>query len=305
MLWHRRPNIQRLARRRDTRRLADALSYHDYWIDQHARVFDLGASTRRDAALALATVGDDGAPGVDVGAALIGALADRSGEVRRAAAIALGVRSEDRAVVPLLDGVLGSTRPLDDRFQSAALAALLRMNASVVARTVVEFVVGRSCDVEQAREVLRAVLAAGTPEALRSATDAAGSALVRSGSRAQDRAADVLTWIGADGIPALVTAVQQDDVCVPAIRALGTLRATDCVDVLATHLSDDDPEVRRATAAALGEISDPRAGSLLIEAAQDPDYGVRAAAIAAVQQLGPLATATDVSSASGSRPVLS
>jgi len=54
-------------------------------------------------------------------------------------------------------------------------------------------------------------------------------------------------------------------------------------------LEDPDPQLRRSATLALAEIADPRFIEALLHAADDDDYGVRTAAIAAVNDLGSVA----------------
>ena len=295
MLWRRRPNIRKLARRQDVRRLVAALGYRDHWADQRGRVYDLGAAARRDAALALATMptldGNGAATqnGVDVGAALIRSLADSSGEVRRAVAIALGARAERRAVTALTEAVLAGADLRHDASRSAALEALLRIGGPDVAETFVNLIIVGCDDLEGPRDGFLRLITQGGDEAKRSASTAAVSGLMRGERRVQDRAAEVLTWLGPQSAVPLVSVVQHNSARVPAIRALGKLRILSCTQILVELLSDDDAEVRQAAATALGEISDPSVARPLLEATGDPDFGVRDAAIAAVRRLGPAA----------------
>ena len=126
MLWRRRPNVRRLARRGKTRRLVRALTYRDFVTDRFGRMYDLGASTRRDAALALGSVPDT--DDVDAGSALIESLRDSSAEVRRAASTALGARHETRAARALAEAGLSSRDPRYEHARAAAVEALFRLS---------------------------------------------------------------------------------------------------------------------------------------------------------------------------------
>jgi HEAT repeat protein len=312
MLWRRRPNIRKLAHKHDVKRLVAALSYRDYWTDQLGRVYDLGAAVRRDAALALATVAAGVADGTDVGAspdrfdvgaALIRSLEDPSGEVRRAAATALGIRAEERAVSALADTALSSSpAPRYKASQVAAVKALVALDGPDTAETFVKVVVERTDDLEHAREILTRIIAKGGAETARSASAAATFALSRHERHVQDRAAEILTWLGPDSVSTLVSVVQQDGACIPAIRALGKLHALDSSEALVGLLSHDDAAVRQAAAAALGEISDPRVARRLLDTTGDSDYRVREAAIEAVKKLGPVATMPEVAAAGSDSP---
>jgi HEAT repeat protein len=74
-----------------------------------------------------------------------------------------------------------------------------------------------------------------------------------------------------------------------ALEALGALRARDAVVAMITKLSEQNeaaPSVRAAAAAALGELGDPAARAAVSAAAEgDPDHFVRDAAAVALRRL--------------------
>ncbi len=287
MLWRRRPRIRKLARKHDAKRLVAALSYHDYVTDTVGKLYDLGASVRRDAALALASISD--AVDVDVGAELIAALQDASGEVRRAATWALGARGEKAAVPALTEATLTTGDPRYQASAAAAAEALVDLAGPDTAETFVALAVEQDGNLEPAREILARMITTGGPGTARSASNTATTALGHAEARVQERAANVLVWLGSDSVEPLLRVLEQRRARLPVIRALGSLRDLRATDMLVRLLSDGEPGIRRAAATSLGQISDPRASGPLIDAAADDDFGVRRAAIESVEKLGPLA----------------
>ncbi len=281
-----RPKIRKLAQKNDAKRLVSALSYRDEMSDSHGRLFDFGAGVRRDAALALARVA--GSNGVDVGEALINTLGDHSGEVRRAAAWALGARREERAVPALTQAALTWHEPRYDAARVAAGEALVELSGPGSAELVVKEVVHRDdADLESARPIVTGMVASGGHPTAKAASAAAIDALLRGQGHAPGRGAEVLVWLGPEHTEELLSAVQSSgDRCVPGIVALGRLRDLRATDTLTRYLFDGRPEVRLAAARALGEIADPRARDALNAATTDGDYDVRTAALEAVQKLG-------------------
>src|SRR5947209_6020506 len=126
MLSLRRPDIDKLVRKRDVKGLVSALRYHDTLIDNDGGLCDIGVPVRRDAALALASApavaGDD-----SIWAALVTGLGDRSVDVRRAAAIALGARSSAPALPALAQAALTWAEPHLEPARLAALDAVVKL----------------------------------------------------------------------------------------------------------------------------------------------------------------------------------
>ena len=149
MLWRRRPDVRKLARRGNARQLVRALTYRDYLTDRLGRAYDLGASVRRDAALALGSAPD--IDDVDVGTALIESLRDPSAEVRRAAAKALGARHETRAARALAEAALSWREPRYEHARAAAVEALYHLSGPATARAFVATVIERGADSKRAR----------------------------------------------------------------------------------------------------------------------------------------------------------
>lgn len=292
----RRPNVSKLAKRRDLKGLVAALSYHDHIADSLDRVYDLGASVRRDAVLALASMpaGDE----VDIGAALIVSLGDSSGEVRRAAATSLGIRREPRAIMALAKGALTWERLGYESAGDAALDALLGLAGPDAAETFVDVAVCNEADPARGREILTRLTDRGGEESATAALDRATATLSHASDQEVARhAADILVWLGANSVEPLLGLLQAPgEVRRQSIRALGELHDLRSTESLLALLSDDDPEVRRAAATALGQISDPRAIKPLLDTTADSDFGVREAALEAIQKFGPVTEMVDAES---------
>lgn len=293
MLTRRRPNVHKLARKGRTKRLVAALSYRDPLTDRLGRVYDLGASVRRDAALALATAAERDQP--DIGAALIGSLSDPSGQVRCAAAKALAARGDRRALPVLTQAALTWDSPRYEAARAAALDALAALMGPDTAHIVVTTLIERGDGMARAISILEATIDSSGPESAQ-AVSAAMLAFWHQGGAAAERAAEVLVWLGSVSVEPLIDVLGHGNRSVPAIRALGRLRDLRATDVLVRLLFEDEPEVRRAAAEALGDISNPRARGPLSEASRDLDYRTRQAALNALQKLGPMPLGSEVAS---------
>ena len=289
MLRRRRPNVPRLAARGDAKRLVRALGYHDQLSDSYGRLYDLGAGVRRDAALALTSVADTGE--VNIGVALIGALGDSSGEVRRAAASALGARREGLAAGALVQAALTWRNPRYEDARLAAVEALTDLSGPEIAEQLVRVFIERQTDPERARELVARMLDNGGEDTACSACATAAAALSTEDGVRAERAAEVLSWLGPIAVEPLLDGLDGTQARrIPAIRALARLGDLRAGDAFVRLLSDGDVEVRAAAAAALGEIADPACGPALAAATHDAHHLVRTAALQAIRRLGPLAS---------------
>lgn len=287
LLWRRRPNVRKLARRQDAGRLVAALMYTNLLTDHPGRVYDLGASVRRDAALALASIHntDD----IDACPALIRSLQDPSSEVRRAAASALGIRADRRAIPALAEAAVTWTDPRYGAARAMAVESLSTMDGRETAERCVTAVVERGEDMESALGVLARLVGNGDTQTRQAALSAATVALWRQTGKPAERAAEIMMWLGPGSADPLIDLLERRGPRLPAIRALGRLGDLRATDALTPLLTDPDPDIRRAAAAALGGTADLRARGPLLEAGTDPDHLVREAAIAALAKLAPMA----------------
>lgn len=283
----RRPKIDKLVRKQDSRRLVAALGYHDHVMDREGRLYDLGTNVRRDAALALATAPDD--EGVDVGAALVGALDDASGTVRAAVAASVAARGERRALPSLAEASLTWRAPRDEAARSAAIEALVVLGGPEAVEVLVETALRLETDVApgDVADMLAAIVARGGEETSHRAREAALAALMGQNGTVSRRAAQILVWLGSGSVDALHSALSVKHARLPVIAALGRLRDIRSSEALVGYLMDEDPRVRQAAASALGEIADPRVVSSLAAATSDGDPDVRESALAALHKLAP------------------
>jgi HEAT repeat protein len=288
MRWRRRPRVAKLARKNDVRRLVAALDYRDHVLDRYGRMYDLGAHVRRDAALALSSANTNG---FDVSPSLTRSLGDHAGEVRRAAASALGARREARATIALLEAALTWEEPRYAAARAAATDALLRLSTPETVRLVVRYVIQRAFGRDRVEMIVRGMAARGGQETVREACWTAAAALERGEGATAERAADVLTWLGSDSVEPLLTLLSEPvDARLGAVTALGRIGDLRASHALIERLrDDDDPRVRHAAAVALGDVADPSTAQSLLKATEDPDHAVRAATLEALQKLGPVA----------------
>ena len=287
-MLRRRPKVERLARKGDAQRLVAALRYRDEVVDSHGRLFDLGTRVRSNAARALVSIPDGEA--VDIGSALVGALGDPSGEVRAAAAAALGARHEVRAAAALGEAVLEWDAP---RYAAARVAAAEALIALGDPESIVPFVdrlIARPAGVGMPRAIVTAMVERGGEESWDLACRLASEALGSDDPATVERAAEVLVWLGPGSVNPLLAALTTCSHRLPIIVALGRLGDLRAVGPLAQLLSDDAADIRAGAAMALGELAEPRVADALLRATTDTDRRVRAVALEALGNLGALAS---------------
>lgn len=184
--------------------------------------------------------------------ALLDAVAHEDPEVVAWAATRLGMRGDDCSVDALC-GLLGRSEPA---VRSSAATALGLIGS------------------ERAMAPLRETVRDTDPRV----AQAAALALARMGD--SDARADV-----CGRLKARLSRGDPEERALAA-RALGALGGCDSYDVLALALRDPDAGVRGDAAAALGQLSDPRATTALAAAGfTDTDKTVRASAMRALARL--------------------
>ena len=191
-----------------------------------------------------------GAAGTPAVPALIQALGDRSENIRRAAAKALGKLGDPKAIPALSVWAHAG--------EDAARNALQTLGHPML-------------DLPQA---VAQVAAQG-----------AWGVLIRALTCTQVR--EVVVGLGAPAVPALIQALGDlsENVRRAAAEALGKLGDPQAVPALIKALGDDWNAVRRAAAEALGKLGDPQAVPALIQALGDRSENVRRAAQQAIQQI--------------------
>lgn len=197
-------------------------------------------STREAAARALAEVGDAS----EARLALLEALqSERASSVRSAIAASLAWRAHPES----LDGLI-------EAFDSA-----------------------RDPEVHS---IAMAILAVGTPEALRVLVEGLGRADLAAASQA------ALARAGLRASPHLMRHLRQDPQSTTAIELLGQSGDPEAVPLLVRMSRSDVPIVRATAIRALGRIGDPRARNTVAIALDDEDEAVVAAAWEALPILG-------------------
>jgi HEAT repeat protein len=225
---------------------------------------------RQAAADALGKIGDRQAV-----PALLETLKDWYGDVSRAAE-ALG-----EIGVPAVPALMEALKNWDWQVRWAAAWALGKIGDLQAVPALMEALKDEDKDVRQtAAEALGKI---GVP-----AVPALMEALKDEDWRVRQAAARALGEIGdPQALPALIQALKDEYVREAVEEALGKI-GVPAVPALIEALKDDDEDVRRAAAGALGEIGDPQAVPALIEALKDDDEYVRRAAVGALGKIGDL-----------------
>lgn len=233
---------------------------------------------RSEAARTLGALGDSSATD-----ALSSALSDQSADVRVEATFALGRIKDSRALGPLTS--LLSDR--DPRVSLAAAESLARLHDPRATRVLIESLSSADWRVRsRATQVLARVAGEGQ---LDQAVGPLAASLADKDPVVRYYAAEALTGIGARAIPALIEALRshRDSDRDRAARVLWRIGAP-AVDSLIAVLQDKNatPEMRAASARALGMIGDKRSIKGLALLLKDERYFVRQQAALALGQMG-------------------
>ena len=238
------------------------------WFDArgtHRLIESLGdehAQLRRNAALALGLTGD--ARSVEPLAALL--RRDPDGSVREAAAQALAMIDDPRTIDPLLEALADNSR----RVVLRAAEALRERNDPRVAQGLIAALTRQRTSTNSAKPTAIQDDPLATEEAVRRALFWALA------STRDNRAQACLTASLADTSPQSREA---------AALALGLLRDPRALEALGRALRDESSWVRQKAATALGMLGDRRAAGLLASALRDQATEVRVAALRAVAML--------------------
>jgi HEAT repeat protein len=256
------PNVEKMKAKKDIKGLIKALGYQK------------DSNVRQAAAAALTWIG---APAVE---ALIEALQDENGDVRRSATIVLGQIGDARAVKPLLAEVKkGRLNFLPDGC-GPVVEALAGIGPAAVSTLItalgdVEWRLRQTASVSlgrigssQAVEPLIAILM----DKDTSVREAAGAALAQ---------------IGIPAVQNLIIELGNRDVDVrlAAARALAEIGDPQAVQPLITALKDPHQQVRQAAADALVKVGEPAVGALSV-ALRIENIDVGRAAAGALDRMG-------------------
>jgi HEAT repeat protein len=203
--------------------------------------------------------------GAPAAPALIQALGDSDGDVRRAAATRARLRANSQ----------GDSHSAVRRAAAEALGKLGDPQA------VPALSVWAHAGEDAARDALQTLghPMLDLPQAVAQvAAQGAWGVLIRALTCAQVR--EVVVGLGAPAVPALIQALGDSDSAVrrAAAEALGDIGDPQAVPALIQALGDSDWDVRWAAAKALGKLGDPQAIPALIQALGDSDWDVRFAA---------------------------
>lgn len=276
-----------------TRLLAD-LRARDVVATREGLLIDLAADRRLQAVAAAA-----GDPADDVHEALLALLDDPLDDVRTAAVRELDRRgSVPAARVCARDAIAWDPA----RFVGAREAAwrlLERTEADGVAEllTAALLAPGGGEDISPAAVDALAGLARGRPDRAAAVFAVLTAHLGDEHAAVAVRATQLAALLGDDHEDQLVAALDDDRQAPDAARALGHLGSLTAVEPLAELLRSGRPGPARAAAArALGAIGGHEAVGVLRSAVDDPDVGVRRAAVASLAPLA-IAFADDVGEA--------
>jgi hypothetical protein len=282
--------LERLTRRGNVVKLREILADHELRRSSDGTVVDVNWQRRVEAISALAEIDHD-----DAEDALIAALKDPAGPVRRAAVDALAARSSLTAL-PQLAYVCATWTDTADQARLAGLRLLREIpNASVAVGYVHGLV---STDSASAPDELDEALVRGCIETDNSATPAGRLAeflvaqLVADDEERGARAETILSWLGATGARAAEeAAVRIDGAAGGAARVLGRIGEERSLATLREVLDHGTKaQDRRAAAIALAELRTPLAIEPLLGATRDPDRIVRDAALTGLDTYGTMAT---------------
>jgi HEAT repeat protein len=204
------------------------------------------------------------------------ALEDKSPQVQKAAADALGKLGDPRAVSALATLLLRG----QGEVQKAAALALQKIGG---VQAVAPLAAALSLpDLSVSQAALEALIQIGPP----SLGPLVG--LLKDMNReARRRAGLALAGIGSPAVPPLVVQLKEKD---PELRRLVAEILVRIgppgLEAITSALHDPDPEVRRMVAEVLGKIGDAKATTHLLPLLQDAFGGVRDAAARALETLG-------------------
>lgn len=280
----RKPNVERLRRKRNLEGLRDALDYREIVVDDDGE-WDLGVETRTEAVEAL---GDFDPP--EVADDVARALADPQPAVRLAAIRTVATFETPVAVDALAACVVA--RGADSQEGSArALELLEGLGIEGSTERVVERLLPPEAPPLDARhhEAVDRLIAADPRAA--EARAAAAEIVIEAlddplGDTPDERAERILGWLGQPVVELVLRALADGKGSPGLLRAAGRLGDARAVEPIVLGLGSSDPDMRRSAAVAAGNLNHTRTVLGLVSATQDPELRVRNAASASLNKMG-------------------
>jgi HEAT repeat protein len=283
-LLRKQPNVQARARRGDEEGLVAAAGYQDLVSDPDGGMIDRGAEIRRQAILALGTVGHEAG-----GEAVEAALSDPSEEVRLAAIGVLHAWEKAEPLAAALPWLPRDPRRSRDR----ALRALeqLRQPASALTLTaaLTQAPDHEVIEDDESRLLKLLVEADESSNVAGPVVDQLLVALASERPATSDRAEALLAVLAPLSIESVLAELNAGPAPHRSAAVLARIKDRRAVRPLMEGLGHHDPRVRAECARALAELQDPLAVNVLVDATRDPDYRVRASAWTALDRLGTVA----------------
>jgi HEAT repeat protein len=286
----RKPNVQKLVRRRDLEGLVEAASFQDIVANPNGPPFDIGVPVREEAIVAMGELGPSTGNGI-----VAGALRDPSDRVRVAAVQVLYARGD---VEPLIEA-LGWLPADAGHSRQLALRAVLELAESRSARPLARALARRTGDDpirEEEVQLLKSLM--GEEKCAETVHDVVEDLIVAlADARAivADRAVDLLVSLTPASTQGLIAELDAGAAPDRAALALSRIKDTRALEALVRALGHRDPRVRAESAGALGELRDPAAAEALLRATRDPEHVVRTRASRALDQIGIVAVVFGVS----------
>ncbi len=217
-------------------------------------------------------------------AEMINTLNDRTWKTRRQASDAL-IKLGQPAVLPLMAAIK------QNAFTVFTLPEAIRALGGIGDVQAVDLLIEEleSRNVHAVQEAIEGIGHIGSPQAIQSLIDVFRHDWDDTETiTAWQKAATALAAIGEPSLPALLTALldEDDNVRQGVAEALGKLRDPRAVDPLINALQDEQSIVRAYAADALAELGDERAIKPLVALLADEDWYVRARTLFALGQLG-------------------
>ncbi|HEX8075419.1 MAG TPA: HEAT repeat domain-containing protein [Thermoleophilaceae bacterium] len=284
VLRSRKPNVERMKRKRDLDGLREALRYRETVVDEEGE-WDVGLDVRVAAAEAMSEFN-----GPAVAADLAEALDDPQPAARLASIDALSKLGLVVAVNDLARCVAARDEGADE-VSDRALDLLAGWQVEGPAELLVETLLepGAPPLDDRHREALTRLIEADprSADAARLLVDGIVAVLQEApDEQAEPRAERILGWLAPLAPDTVLNALVDGKASPGAMRVAGQLGDDRAVDPILRELRSADPAMRRSAAMAAGQLNHTRTVIGLLTATQDPQQQVRDAASAALDRMG-------------------